>query len=128
MPLKRVGFFRQLPYGRPTGPDLEAAVRPTASVEEPQVLAWLEGAPVLLATPGLARDQLDPNRPPIGPPHIRTDGVHCWPSDLAWYVRRYHALLPEAFVAHVVAAGNTRPQVDLQSLSLAGSEDMGVGP
>ena len=33
----------------------------------------------------------------------RTDGVYSWPTDLAYYVERYHLRLPDDFVAHVMS-------------------------
>jgi hypothetical protein len=51
---------------------------------------------------------------------VLTDGQYAWPSDLAYYVERYHVRLPDDFVSVIAAHGWRVPEaVDLQRLRLS---------
>lgn len=119
-PLQRIGFFRELRHGKKDGPSLRESVRESGALDEAKVVSYLQAGKVLMAAPGIVRDVLDPEGGIIGSLSILTDGVYAWPSDLAHYVKRYHALLPEEFIAHVMSHGGHVPEhVDLSSVQLA---------
>jgi hypothetical protein len=98
--LLRVGFFAELRHGDAQGPKLAEARRSEPHPHEALLVSYLQQAPVLVTSPGPVRDVLDPDRGYIGTASIHTDGVWCWPGDLAHYVEIYHVALPEAFLAH----------------------------
>ena len=108
--LKRAGFFRELRHGFPEGPSLRDSIPQSGAKAAAPLVAYLSNAPVLLFTRGVVRDFLEPGTV-IGPPHIRTDGVWCWPSDLAYYVEKYSCQIPEEFASYMKAR-NWRPPRD----------------
>jgi hypothetical protein len=101
--LRRVGFFRELRHGHKEGPSLRDAVRAWAREDEGGIVAYLRGCPVLIASPGRAKDVLDPGGGRAGTGSVKTDGVWAWPDDLPHYVERYHVELPAEFLAHISA-------------------------
>ena len=111
--LRRVGFFRELRHGDPDGPSLAQVRRDQPQPHEPEIVAYLRAAPVLIAAPGPIRDVFDPEGDYIGTPSVHSDGLWCWPGDLATYVERYHLALPAAFLEHLVARGWAIGQPDL---------------
>jgi hypothetical protein len=120
--LQHVGFFRELKHGSPTGPSLQESVRAKATPDAPYAVHYLRECAIFIAAMGSVRDVLDPASPRIGSPSIRTDGVWCWPSDLAHYLEKYNVELPRAFIEH----GRTRnwepvPEsaLDLRSLRMS---------
>jgi hypothetical protein len=108
--LKKAGFFRELRHGAADGPSLRESIPKSGPKTAAPLVAYLKNAPILFATPGVVEDILAPGTE-IGPPHIRTDGVWCWPSDLAHYVEHYACRLPDEFAAHIKAR-NYRPPLD----------------
>jgi hypothetical protein len=116
--LVRVGFFREMPHADRTDPSLTYALDGAPGPQQEMVASYLEAGHVYIATPGMNVDVLD-GTTPIGPPHYLTDGVHVWPGDAAYYVRRYNVRLPAAFVEHVVdSRGRVPATVDLAGLHL----------
>ncbi|HEY4244251.1 MAG TPA: hypothetical protein VGM88_30770 [Kofleriaceae bacterium] len=114
----RIGFFRELKHGEATGPSLRESVRDHAQPDEAKLVAYLKGAPGLIASPGPVRDVLAPGAP-IGTRSISTDGVYAWPGDLPYYVAKYHVALPAKFLAHVALEG-TAPAFEIdEDLELA---------
>lgn len=99
--LKRVGFFRELKHGKADGPSLHESVRSSASPDAKKIAAYLRGGTMLVVSPGLVKDILAGDQI-IGTLAILTDGIYAWPSDLATYVEKHNAALPDEFVAHVV--------------------------
>jgi len=99
--LQPVGFFSDLSYGHAEEGPLSAAVRAESDDWEPSAVGYLEaGTPIAIAMM-VTCDELDPARPEIGPLAILTDGTWVWPSDLAYYLGRYHCPLPDEFVTHM---------------------------
>jgi hypothetical protein len=116
--LERVGFFREMPHADPADPSLADGRGDVPGPHQELVAAYLEAGHVYIGTPAMTVDALD-GATPIGPPHYLTDGVHVWPGDAAYYVRRYNVRLPAAFVEYVVANGGGVPAtVDLAGLRL----------
>lgn len=101
MKLKRIGFFRELDHGDPTGPILTELVNDKFQPDEQIVLDYLRNGLLLIGCPGMVGDVLDKSAGPIGSPDIMTDGTWAWPGDLPFYVERYHLTLPAEFIDHV---------------------------
>lgn len=101
--LLRVGFFAELRHGEKQGVKLADVQRSAPRPDEEIIVNYLQQAPVLIASPGMVRDVLAPEIGYIGSLSFHSDGVWCWPSDLAHYVARYHIELPAAFLAHGAA-------------------------
>jgi hypothetical protein len=60
--IQLVGFFRELKHGRPDGPSLREGVADEAGPFDEEIARYLETAPVVLASAGLAVDDvLDPS-------------------------------------------------------------------
>lgn len=114
--LARVGFFAELRHGDPGGQHLADARRAEPHPDEAALVAYLKGAPVLIAAMGPVRDVLDPSAGYIGSPSIQTDGTWAWPADLAHYVERYHAALPDAFVSHAQSRGFQHAPIDVTAV------------
>lgn len=103
--MQKVGWYRELRHGDPSGPSLHDAEALAPAVQE-RVLAHLGAGRVVLAAPGLVTDVV--TGAPVGPLSLLTDGEWVWPSDLAHYVETRHSPLPPAFVEHVVATPSYR--------------------
>lgn len=117
--LERIGFFRELKSGSPDDPSLKDSVRASGGRDEHKLVRYLQAGKVLMASPGIVRDVLDPQAGIIGPLEIRTDGAYAWRSDLAYYVEKYHVVLPAEFLAHVQTNGWSVPtSLDIAQLEL----------
>ncbi|MGW6449445.1 hypothetical protein [Lentzea sp. NPDC055074] len=76
--------------------------RPAMSGSEfTAVLAYLDNAPVVLASRELVPDLLDPARPRQVPMAYQTDGRWVWSSSVAYYLRTHRVCPDVAFLAHV---------------------------
>ena len=100
--LRHVGYFRELDRRISSGPTLEDSRSDTPLVQEDRVVAYLRDAPVVMASPELLTDVLDPSVG-IGTLAVHSDGEWTWRSDLAYYVERYHVRLDPDFVVHLAA-------------------------
>lgn len=126
--LKRVGFFRELIHGDRDGPSLKESLGDRAATQNPQIVRYLLDAPLMAAFPGLVDDVIKPTIT-IGPAHIRGDGVWMWPQDLAYYVERYEARLPDEFIAHITASGFRPPkESEIRFMTAAREEKNGPPP
>ncbi|GAA0954963.1 hypothetical protein [Actinocorallia libanotica] len=96
-----LGEFSELPYGRPEGPSLRAAVRDRGEDDEDLLVRYLRSGAVLVASPSRTRDVLSPTGEVIGGFAVLTDGFWVWYSDLPHYVERYHVELDPRFVSDV---------------------------
>jgi hypothetical protein len=92
-----------------------ALVAATAQEDEENILAYLSQAVALFIIPGVAGDVLSPGDVSDAE-HIVTDGGWAWPVYYAYYVRRYHVRVPEAFVSHMRSHHWKPPQLDLAAL------------
>jgi hypothetical protein len=98
--LKPVGFFKELDSRIVSGPSLKEARSDQPLVQEQRVVEYLRGCPVIMWTPDLLRDALQPEVE-VGILAIQSDGVWQWRSDLAYYVEEYHTALDRDFVMHM---------------------------
>ncbi|BCJ70291.1 hypothetical protein [Polymorphospora rubra] len=104
-PLKKVGF-----YG--TAEDVSAAARSAAHPWEPLAARYLEQGKAVVVSPGWVDDLLDGQARIIGQASILTDGTWIWPSHLAYYLRTYHVVLPEALLTHMISCDWGVPEID----------------
>lgn len=80
--------------------------------ERERVLAYLDGAPVILASRSKDTDAFDPSRTDAVPLNFRTDGSWVWPGAVAYYLRE-HGISPDPeLLGHIRAAGYAVPEVD----------------
>jgi hypothetical protein len=120
MPIKVAGSFRELSHGIEDCGSLAAAVSDHPSQDEDRIIEYLNNGVTSAVAPCIVSDVLQPSSEIfIGPLTTLTDGVWEWPSDLAYYVEKYHVRLPKEFVAHMREAGWQIPeksQIDLARL------------
>lgn len=64
----------------------------------------------------MAIDVLREDHKPITVLETLTDGTWLWPSDLAYYVRTYHARVPEELIAHASDIDWVPPVLDKGAL------------
>lgn len=100
--LRRVGFYRELPYGDAQDPSLRESLGSAPVPHAREIAEYLRAAPILAVAPMVSYDVLDADRP-LGTPSLLTDGVWAWPSDLAHYVERHHLQVPGEFLDHMRA-------------------------
>jgi hypothetical protein len=93
---------------------------PLGPGENEWVLAYLEGAPVILASRSNGSDAFAPERTDAVPMTFRTDGAWAWPGAIAYYLRE-HGVPPDPdLVAHIRARRFTAPsEVSAEATVLA---------
>ena len=97
--IELVGWFSDLPHGRPDGPRLADSVGATAADDAAVVADYLEDGTVIAETTGaVLRDALDAGQPQIGPFRTLSDGRYVWPSDFPYYVRKYSVAVPASLL------------------------------
>lgn len=106
--LRWIGFFRDLPHGDPQAPLLSESIRTEAQAEEEKVVSYLQRGVVLAGSPMVLYDIFD-SEVTVGTAYLLTDGVWAWPSDLPYYVSKYHCVLPLEFVQHMKSRDWTPP-------------------
>ncbi|MBY8847887.1 TNT domain-containing protein [Saccharothrix sp. MB29] len=79
--------------------------------ERDAVLAYLEGAPVVLAARSYGQDALDPGAEPSVPLSFHTDGTWVWPGGVAHYLRAPHVPPVPQLVQHIRDNGYAVPAV-----------------
>ncbi|MCG3750770.1 hypothetical protein [Amycolatopsis sp. Poz14] len=80
--------------------------------ERERVLAYLDSAPVILASRSKDTDAFDRSRTDAVPLNFRTDGSWVWPGAVAYYLRE-HGISPDPeLLEHIRAAGYAAPEVD----------------
>lgn len=114
--LIRIGYFNELKHGRPTDPSLRASLQPSAAAEDAKLVSYLQLGKQMALAMGITRDVLDNSI--IGGLAVLTDGTYSWPSDLAHYVERHHARVPDDLLAHARSNDFAMPVVDTAQLEL----------
>ena len=112
MALKKIGFFRELQHGDKTGKSLKVAMHNNSMENENEVVKYLNSGIVFCVTAGLAFDVLDESAGVIGSLEILTDGTWAWPSDLLYYVKKYHVELDTSFIEYAKEHEWTMPSKD----------------
>ncbi len=80
--------------------------------ERERVLAYLDSAPVILASRSKDTDAFDRSRTDAVPLNFRTDGSWVWPGAVAYYLRE-HGISPDPeLLGHIRAVGYAAPEVD----------------
>ncbi|WP_328726582.1 hypothetical protein [Streptomyces sp. NBC_00259] len=104
--IKRVGFFREFAPqdADPAAPSVHDAVRPYGLHDESGLLSYLASGTEIFSAMGAERDAITGDEWIPGAGSLVTDGTWMWPVELRHYVERYHAELPEEFMAAVRAA------------------------
>ncbi|MEV6874706.1 ferredoxin [Amycolatopsis sp. NPDC051128] len=83
--------------------------QPLVPAEAERVLAYLDAAPVILASRSNGPDAFAPDRTDAVPMNFRTDGAWAWPGAVAYYLRE-HGVPPDPdLVAHIRARRFTAP-------------------
>ena len=91
-------------------PSLIAAVGNIPHEQEFQIVGYLNNAPNSGARGSFARDFFRQDDTTIYLPYgNNTDGKYIWPTELAYYVQKYHVRLPEKFVQHMASRNWTPP-------------------
>lgn len=96
--LKSVGFFRELRHGLPNGPSIRDAIRAEASKDDADLIRYLDAGALMIVSGVNTYDVFAEHKTCIQQLFIATDGVWMWPSDLSYYVAKYHVALPDEFV------------------------------
>ncbi|GGW25495.1 hypothetical protein [Streptomyces xantholiticus] len=111
--IKRVGFFREFATqdADASAPSIHDAVRPCGLIDESGLLAYLASGTEIFGAMGAERDAITGAEWIPGAGSLVTDGTWMWPVELRHYVERYHAELPEDFMADVRAARYTAAPV-----------------
>jgi|ERR1039458_2120634 hypothetical protein len=118
--MKRVGFFSDLPHGSADGPSLSELIGRLDEDTADRIAEYLYAGTVILPTLGTrCFDVLSDGKEDIGPLEILSDGEWAWPSDLPYFVAKYHVGLPEAFVEHAGDHGWKPPKLSDEKLALA---------
>ena len=119
MKLKTIGFYRELRHGFKDGESILKQVNKNALENEIRVIEYLDSGKILCVSPGLIYDILDEQKEIIGSLDIRTDGIWAWPSDLSYYVKKYHLTLNNEFVIHMMKNDWIIPnKIDMSILEL----------
>lgn len=80
--------------------------------EKARLVQYLEQGQLVLVSPTLADDILEPERGPVVPMNFRTDGTWVWTDALTYYLDA-HGIGPDPeFIAHLRAGSGSRPAVD----------------
>lgn len=100
MYLKRLGYYKELPYGNTTDPSiLDHIDKEIANKKE--ICKYLQSGHILAACGGIVNDVICPEKGIVGSPDSVTDGVWTWHADLAYYVDKYDLLLDESFLEYI---------------------------
>ena len=83
--------------------------QPLVPGEAERVLAYLDGAPVILASRSNGPDAFAPDRTDVVPMNFRTDGAWAWPGAVAYYLREHGVPPDPELVAHIRARRFTAP-------------------
>lgn len=82
---------------------LKECMSDQAQDHEEQIARYLESAPGYSGVGTIVGDELDPSAKVVLFPGRNTDGCYVWPSELVYYVRKYHVRLPQALIDRMKA-------------------------
>jgi hypothetical protein len=89
-------------------PLLADLVSEHAQEHEEQIAGYLESAPNYSAMGKVVGDALNLRNKVLLFPGSNSDGIFCWQTELAYYVRTYHVRLPPEFIERM-RSRNWRP-------------------
>lgn len=94
--------------------------------EVPHLTMYLTQAPVVLAAPGNAQDELVPSAGQVIPRAFHSDGVWVWPAAVGYYLGCYQLPPSDALLAHIRMRNYQLGFVSQETRSAAASELMAV--
>jgi hypothetical protein len=112
--LKRVGFFSefaQTSEHNDVYPSIYDFLHPNPQDNEALIVNYLRKGDCIAARAGTVGDVINPTLKKQLFAHIYSDGVYCWPLNIAYYVENYHLRLASDFIAHM-ASSEWRPVCD----------------
>ncbi|CAL9496646.1 hypothetical protein [Streptomyces sp. enrichment culture] len=127
--VRAVGFFDELSpgWGFPTDGAIKDAVRSSADADEHRLVEYLRRGSGIWSEMGAQADVLDPGGPVlVSAGSLLTDGVWLWRDDLAYYVAKYHPVLPSDFVARARELDYRPPEVPESRLVEILTRDLGI--
>jgi hypothetical protein len=96
--------------------------RITDAQDRERIAAYLHGGGVVMATPALIDDVVEPGRGTVVPTSYFTDGTWIWSAALAYYTDMY-GIAPDAeFVEHMRRQDFVAPRVDAETCTAAMEE------
>ncbi|HEV2635076.1 MAG TPA: hypothetical protein VGX23_08015 [Actinocrinis sp.] len=102
-------------------------VRPQLDPREiPALTMYLTQAPIVLAAPGNAQDELVPSAGQVIPRAFHSDGVWVWPAAVGYYLGCYQLPPSDALLAHIRMRNYQLGFVSQETRSAAASELMSV--
>ncbi len=122
--LLQIGFFEDFfdSRGGVQAYRLKDCISETPQRDEDELLAYLRSGHFYRAfgkPDEELHDQLDPDTILDIEPALFTDGAYVWPSDLPYYVEKYHVHLPRAFLHHARKNGWQVPaKTDVRSMKM----------
>jgi hypothetical protein len=116
MRVRDFGFFKELEHGDPDGPSIRDLMQDEPQPHEREMADYLaKGVPVFGGS-GVFRDVISGANRVIGAFQLLTDGEWVWPSDLAYYVRTYHVVIPPELAEHMQRNGWRVPELSGEDL------------
>lgn len=100
MILKKVGYYKELPYGDSTDPSIIDNIGAQIPNKD-KICTYLQNGIMLAACAGVTRDAICPEKGIIGTPDSLSDGIWIWHADLSYYVKEYGLKLSEEFIEHM---------------------------
>jgi len=116
--VKKVGFFKELPYGEETAESVHAAVGRLSQGDVENVVRYLKSGVLMIGSPGISTDVVSSSGSKIGPIGVLTDGAWAWPMELAYYVEKYRVSVPHEFLDHMRKVGWKVDAVNINEVSL----------
>ena len=116
--MRLVGFYREFQIvdnGAYAG-NIHDVVRPNPSVDEAEVLSYLNGGARVVEFMEAARDVISGDNYVTAGSSLVTDGLWVWRLDLAHYVARYHLELDREFLLRVAEHDGVCPEVSMEAL------------
>lgn len=104
VPLKGAGFYR-------SAEDVSDAASAMENPWESMAVRYLEQGKTVLVSPHWVDDLLNAQMRRICQYSTLTDGTWIWPSDLVYYVKNYHVVLPEEFIEHMASRNWVVPEL-----------------
>jgi hypothetical protein len=98
--MNKIGNYKELSHGDRQGPYLKDCCRENGEIDEAKIIEYLNNGEVLSISPCIVKDVLNPDIV-IGTLEYKSDGMWEWSNDLAYYVEKYHVVLPKEFITHV---------------------------
>ena len=92
------GYFKEMPHGKDNSPSIKEVIGKEQKEYIDKIYEYLSSGIILVTSPGVATDVIKPDVGEIGTISAMTDGIWLWPSDLAYYVKKYGVKLPEEFI------------------------------